>query len=149
MKLKNASTVVNTLCLAVSICLSYSVNAAQVSGTLGASSIAVDGYTFACPTGTAEIRARVADLTAILNTSALIYATFGKDGNPTLTVSDSETTSTSSAWISNRVDGAGTFSLIVRKSSINADDYLAEVQCLDSTLITVIGPSRIITQINQ
>lgn len=149
MKFKNAITILNALCLAVSICLSFRADAAQVSGTLGASSVAVDGYTFACPTGTVEIRARVADPTTVLNTAAIIYATFGKDGNPTLTVSDSETTSTSSAWISNRADGAGTFSLIVRKSSINADDYLAEVQCLDSSLLTVIGPSRIITQINQ
>ncbi len=123
--------------------------ALQITGSLGETLESVDVYSFACPSGTVQARIRVIDLNTIFNSAAVVYASFGKDSNPTLTVFDSESTSTSSAWIANTSDGSGTYGLVVRKTATNSEDYGIEAQCLDSTQTTVIGPKRIIRQINQ
>ena len=103
---------------------------------------------FTCPTGTIHSRIRIMDLNTIVNLNAIVYATFGEDGNPSLTASDTESTSTGSLFATNSLDGPGNYSLIVRKSAINADDYVVEAQCLNSSG-AIIGPLRLVTQINQ
>ncbi|KJV05981.1 hypothetical protein [Methylocucumis oryzae] len=124
-------------------------SALQVTGSLGEALEAVDVYSFTCPSGTTEAKIRVIDLNTIFNSAAVVYASFGKDSNPTLTVFDSESTSTSSAWISNSSDGSGTYGLVVRKNATNSEDYGVEALCLDSTQTTVLGPRKLTRQINQ
>jgi hypothetical protein len=108
------------------------LNAATVSGTLGTSATMVDSYSFSCPTGTVSSRIRVMDLNGIRNSLASVFASFGEKGSPTLTVSDSESTSTGSAFVTNTVDGPGLYSLVVVKSASGTEDYSVEVQCLNS-----------------
>jgi hypothetical protein len=126
---------------------SLSVDAVQVSGTLGTSSAAIDTYTFTCPTGTAQSRVRVMDLNTILNTTATVFATFGEDANPTLTASDTESTTTGSLFVTNRLDGPGIYALIVHKSAANQEDYIVEAQCLSSLGADI--PVKLFFRINQ
>jgi hypothetical protein len=149
MKFKTVKTLAMAFSLITGVSFSLAAEAIQVSGMLGTSLVAVDGYTFTCPSGTVQVRARVFDLNTILNSAATVYATFGKDGNPTLTVFDTESTSTSSPWATNTADGLGNYALVVRKSASNPEDYIIEAQCLDSSLVTIIGPPKLILQINQ
>jgi hypothetical protein len=126
---------------------SLSVDAAQVSGTLGTSSAAADTYTFTCPTGTTQSRIRVMDLNTISNLTSTVFATFGEDANPTLTVSDTESTSTGSLFVTNTSDGPGIYALTVHKSAANSDDYIVEAQCLSSLGADI--PIKLFFRINQ
>lgn len=127
--------------------LSYPAQALQISGRLGVSPNAVDVYSFACATGTTKTRIRVFDTKKVANLEATVFATFGKDGNPSLQVSDTESLDSSSAWASNVADGPGNYALAIAKSKPNPEDYVVEVQCLDSRA-RVIGPIRVNTHIN-
>lgn len=149
MKLETVKTVVLAFTLVAGEAASFTAKAIQASGTLGASLVAVDAYTFTCPSGTVQVRTRVFDINTVLNSAATVYATFGKDSVPTLTVFDTESSSTSSPWATNTADGPGNYALVVRKSAANQEDYIIESQCLDSSLVTVIGPPKLVLQINQ
>jgi hypothetical protein len=149
MKLKTVKIIVLAFSLVAGGVASFTAKAIQVSGTLGTSLVSADAYTFTCPSGTVQARTRVFDLNTVLNSAATVYATFGEDGSPTLTVSDTESTSTSSPWATNTADGPGNYALVVRKSAANPEDYIIEAQCLDSSLVTVIGPPKLVLQINQ
>jgi hypothetical protein len=127
---------------------SGAVHAASVSGTLGTSLMAVDSYAFTCPTGTVSSRIRVMDLNTIRNSLANVFAAFGEKGTPTLSVSDSESTSTGSAFVTNTVDGSGVFSLVVNKSASGTEDYSVEVQCLNASG-TVLAMATPIIKTNQ
>ncbi|MBK8816785.1 MAG: hypothetical protein IPN42_15330 [Methylococcaceae bacterium] len=148
MKFKTVNTIISAFSLIVGLVATSTGQAAQVTGSLGSSLVSADTWTFTCPTGTIQSRIRIMDLNTTVNLNAIVYATFGEDGNPSLTVSDSESTSTGSAFATNTSDGPGNYSLLVRKSAINTDDYVAEAQCLDSSG-AVIGPLRLVAQINQ
>lgn len=149
MKLETVKTIVLAFTLVAGGVAPFTAKAIQVSGTLGTSLVSVDAYAFTCPSGTVQVRARVFDLNTVLNSAATVYATFGKDSVPTLTVFDTESTSTSSPWATNTADGPGIYSLVVRKSAANPEDYIIEAQCLDSSLVTAIGPPKLVLQINQ
>lgn len=123
------------------------VEANQVTGTLGTSSAAADTYTFTCPTGTTQARVRVMDLNTRLNTAATVFATFGEDGNPTLAVSDTESTSTGSVYATNTLDGPGIYSVVVNKSAANLEDYIVDAQCLNNLGTSI--PVALILKTNQ
>jgi hypothetical protein len=145
---KTVKTIVMAFILIAGAIASLTAEAIQVSGSLGASLVAVDAYTFTCPSGTVRVRARVFDSNTIANLAATVYATFGEDGSPTLSVLDNETTSASSPWATNTSDGLGIYALVVRKTAVKLEDYVVETQCLNS-LGAVIGPTKLITKINQ
>jgi len=128
---------------------SLTVEAVTASGTLGSSTVALDAWRFTCPTGTAQSRVRVMDNNGTLNTAATVFVSFGEDGVPTWFVSDTESTTSASAWATNTSDGSGNYVLVVNKSAAGLEDYTVEAQCLDSSLVTVIGPSRLFPQINE
>jgi hypothetical protein len=148
MKFKTVKTIVMAFTLIAGVIASLTAEAIQVSGKLGTSLVAVDTYTFRCPPRTVQVRVRVMDPKTIINLASTVHATFGKDGSPTLTVLDTESTSTSSPWATNTVDGSGNYALVVRKSASNPEDYFVEARCLNG-LGTVIGPTGLIPQINQ
>jgi hypothetical protein len=148
MLFKTVNTTISAFSLIVGLLVTSTGQAAQVTGSLGSSLVSADALTFTCPTGTIHSRIRIMDLNTIVNLNAIVYATFGEDGNPSLTASDTESTSTGSLFVTNSLDGPGNYSLIVRKSAINADDYVVEAQCLNSSG-AIIGPLRLVTQINQ
>lgn len=148
MNFKKGKTTVMAVTLITGIVASLSAKAIQMSGTLGASLVAVDAYSFTCASGTVQARVRIFDMNGILNLASTVYSTFGEDGSPTLTVFDTESTGTSSPWATNTADGPGNYALVVRKSAANSEDYVVEAQCLN-TIGQVNGPVRLIFQINQ
>jgi hypothetical protein len=148
MNFKTVKTIIKVIILCAGGVASLSAEAIQVAGTLGTSSVVVDAWIFPCPSGTTQARIRVFDINTINNSAATVFATFGKDGNPTLTVSDTESTPTSSPWATNTADGAGNYALVVRRSGSGAEDYVIDGECLNS-LSQIIGPPRITLQINQ
>jgi hypothetical protein len=136
---KIVKTIAVTITLLTGCVLSLTAEAAAISGTLGTSIVAADSYTFTCPTGTTQSRIRVMDLNTITNRTATVYARFGEDGSPTLTVFDTESTSTGSANAINTSDGPGIYNLVVNKSTVNLEDYVVVAECLNSlgTLLPV------------
>jgi len=149
MKTNTFKRIVLALIGFVGVSTSITAQAIQISGTLGVSSVAVDSYSFTCPTGTTRVGIRVTDTTKIVNLAATIYATFGEDGSPTLSAFDNDNTSAASPVVINTVDGPGNYVLVVSKSAFTKqDDYLIDVQC-QNRLKAVIGPARLITHINQ
>ncbi len=128
---KTIKAFVTVFSLLIGWAASFAAEAASATGTLGASSAAADSYTFSCPSGTTEAQVRVEDRTIIINTAATVFATFGKDKNPTVTASDTESVPTAGPWVTNP-DGFGTYGLVVNKSTINKDDYAVEAKCFNS-----------------
>jgi hypothetical protein len=147
MKIRAMKTIVLFAVAIAGAGLGLPAQALQVPGRLGVSPYAVDVYSFACATGTTKARIRVFDTKTVANLAATVFATFGEDGIPTLQVSDTESIDTSSAWASNVADGPGNYALTIAKSASNPEDYVVEVQCLDSRA-RVIGPIRVNTRIN-
>ncbi|MEQ1546221.1 hypothetical protein [Methyloglobulus sp.] len=117
--------------LLAGVVASLTTEAATVSGTLGTSIVAADSYAFTCPTVTAKVQINVMDLNTIRNSLATVYATIGKDGSPTSTVADTESTPTGSAPATN-TDGQGIYSLVVNKSTTGTEDYTVQLLCLNS-----------------
>jgi hypothetical protein len=129
---KTLKTITLAFTLLAGVVASLTTEAATVSGTLGTSIVAADSYAFTCPpTVTAKVQIRVMDLNPIRNSLATVYATIGKDGSPTSTVADTESTPTGSAPATN-TDGPGIYSLVVNKSATGTEDYTVELLCLNS-----------------
>ena len=149
MNYKLAKTMAKTFTLFLGVVVALTAEAASVTGALGSSAVALDAWRFTCPTGTVQSRVRVMDNNGTLNTAATVFVSFGEDAAPTWFVSDTESTSTSSPWATNTSDGPGNYVLVVNKSAAGLEDYTVEAQCLDSSLVTVIGPSRIFAQVNE
>jgi hypothetical protein len=147
---KTVKTMVMAFTLIAGIAASLTAEAVVVSGTLAnvarPSLAAVDSWRFTCPIGTVQVRARIMDNTAILNTAANVYVSFGKDATSSAFTSDSESTTSSSPWVT-RTATATTYALAVSKSAINAEDYSAEVQCLNSSLVELT--TTLVPQINE
>ncbi|NOU20885.1 MAG: hypothetical protein HOO93_03695 [Methyloglobulus sp.] len=150
MKFKTVKTIVMAFASIAVAFASLTAEAIRVPGRLGATLVAADAYTFTCPSGTTRVQARVFDPNTIANLASTVYATFGEDGSPTLSVLDNETTSAWSPWAINTSDGLGIYALVVRKTAAKLEDYIVETQCLNS-LGAVIGPSppRLTVKINQ
>jgi hypothetical protein len=147
MKITSKKTIGLAFGLIAGLLTTLTAEAASVSGTLGTSIVAADSYAFTCPTGTTKSRIRVMDLNTIRNSVATVYATFGEDGSPTLSVADTESTSTGSANITNILDGPGNYNLVVNKSAANVDDYIVTGECLNSA--GTLLPVSLILKTNQ
>jgi hypothetical protein len=147
MKITSKKTIGLAFGLIAGLLTTLTAEAASVSGTLGTSIVAADSYAFTCPTGTTKSRIRVMDLNTITNRTATVFATFGKKGSPTLAVADTESTSTGSTNITNPIDGAGIYGLVVNKSAVNAEDYIVTVECLNSA--GTLLPVSLILKTNQ
>jgi len=147
---KTVKTMAMAFTLLAGVVASLTAEAVVASGTLAnvpsPSLAAVDSWRFTCPAGTVQVRARIMDNTAIVNTPANVYVSFGKDATSSAFTFDSESTTTSSPWVT-RTATATTYALVVSKSAINADDYTAEVECLNSSSVAL--PTRLLPQINE
>jgi hypothetical protein len=149
MKTNTYKTIVLALIGVTAISMVFTVEAISKSETLGASSLAIDVYSFFCPKGTVHARIRISDTNRIINPVAAVYATFGKDKTPTLTTAlDQENFTTPTPWVTNSLDGSGTYALMVRKDKSNPDDYSVEAVCLNN-LNKPNGPATLNHHINQ
>lgn len=154
MKIIAKASVKSVFALFIYLSVAGSAHALRVSGTFTSTAVsnapvASKAYTFVCPTGTVQARMRVLDLPTIQNGAATVYATFGKDGSPTLTTLDTDSSTAWSPWMANTLDRNGAYLLVITKSGLGQEDFIAEVICLDSTLVNVIGPTTITLQVNQ
>jgi hypothetical protein len=148
MQFKIVNKIAVTLSLIASLTAPVTAQALLINGMLGDSAFAHDAYTFSCPVNTIQVQVRIIDGTALFN-SPNVYIIYGEDGSPTLMEMDSESTSTSSPWAINTADKNGAYNLIIAKSGQGQEDYSVEVQCLDLTLSTLLGPKTMKRTIDQ